>query len=206
MVNTDHVKKEPESTSKQPLTRMRPATSHPLTTPNKDKDGSMAPSVVSSNNDHDDNTSVSTSGFSGKTQSTFRPQTAPFPLPDTNKGPAYSGKKVPKSPTRPKCRLFPSESDITLLDLHKYRIKCANYEKRVTVFCERIRPMTSQDGRVSDYYTSRLLEHAQSPRTPLVVLTGPSEQEYRRCAGNIHLKNMTIKSLDWTNKKRLPPV
>ena len=87
----------------------------------------------------------------------------------------------------------PGESSFTILDFQRFRVKSANYDERVKLFCETVGNITSNQSKLADYYTSRLT-HCRQPINPLYL--EPTEEDLARNMGNIHIKSLTVKALN----------
>ena len=98
------------------------------------------------------------------------------------------------------------EADITLLDIHRLRVRSANYTGQVKNFCQKLKELKGgQEIPVADYYTTRLIDYARSGRNmaPEWRIPGTPESETLREMGNIKMKSLTMKDLsrNYTNSQ-----
>lgn len=89
-----------------------------------------------------------------------------------------------------------TDNKLSLLDRHKERIKSACFDERVKKFCQSLKPLTAQTSSTKDYYAKRLLDSNAQPRILRYrKMLSVSDDEAKRCIGNIYCESLTLKHI-----------
>jgi len=122
--------------------------------------------------------------------------------PDETSSLMEDGHRAETIPTTTTNNVFDQDNKYgRLLEIQRERVKSANYERRVSELCRTLTPYVVQkDYVVQDYYQYCMVQDSRAVRgnkvsgfrTPVV-----QEAEIRRSIGNLDIRSMTLKRLNY---------
>ncbi len=144
-----------------------------------------------------------------------RPKTAPHMLGHTRPGTTDSSR--PRTTPMSSAAQFITGNDpweqarSELMEFHRARLQAAQFERRISVFCDSVKPFTQDKDRfIEDYYYSRLTREdkgdssesdEQDEERPRSVRfrrhSSTTASEIRRATGNPSVRSLTLKTLNW---------